>query len=77
MLALTGVLLAGAFYNVYRRPSDDACAADGVFRASATGARRGCFGEGILEDVLGQGAIPHAALQVAEKRALVLDEQGE
>jgi hypothetical protein len=31
MLALTGVLLAGAFYNVYRRPADTAaCDANGV-----------------------------------------------
>jgi len=30
MLALTGVLLAGAFYNVYRRPADVACDADGA-----------------------------------------------
>jgi mercuric ion transport protein len=30
MLALTGALLAGAFYTVYRRPSGDACDANGV-----------------------------------------------
>jgi hypothetical protein len=30
MLALTGVLLAGAFYSVYRRPADAACDANGV-----------------------------------------------
>ena len=30
MLALTGVLLAGAFYNVYRRRTLDACDANGA-----------------------------------------------